>query len=39
MYYQCRRQNIWFSHKNKLKAVVCKNCKMVYLKQDEGKGK
>ena len=26
-------------NKNKLKAVVCKNCKMVYLKQDEGKGK
>ena len=25
-------------NKNKLKAVVCKNCKMVYLKQDEGKG-
>ena len=27
------------NNKNKLKAVVCKNCKMVYLKQDEGKGR
>ena len=27
------------NNKNKLKAVVCKNCKMVYLKQDEGQGR
>ena len=25
--------------KSKLKAVVCKNCKMVYFKQDESKEK
>jgi predicted nucleic-acid-binding Zn-ribbon protein len=25
--------------KRKIKAVVCKNCKMVYFKQDEGKYK
>lgn len=25
--------------KSKLKAVVCKNCKMVYFQQDEGKDK